>query len=63
MLSYASDFWPLFWIIVGSGAVLTALICLLVATFSPSWFKRHGQHAPLIRLHQPPKPAQTRKAA
>jgi len=62
MLSYASDFWPLFWIIAGSGALLTALACLLVATFSPSWFKHHHHVAPLTELH-PAKPAQTRKAA
>jgi hypothetical protein len=62
MLSYASEFWPLFWIIVGSGTVLTALSCLLVATFSPSWFKHHGQLALPTELH-PAKPTQLRKAA
>lgn len=46
MLSHASGFWPLSWLVAGSGAVLTALACLLLATFSPSWFKRHDQHAP-----------------
>ena len=62
MLNYASDFWPLFWIITGSGAVLTALACLLVATFSPSWFTHDGRPAPVIRLH-PARPAHLRRAA
>ncbi|HZR51922.1 MAG TPA: hypothetical protein VFB06_20705 [Streptosporangiaceae bacterium] len=35
MLTYAADFWPLFWTIVGSGAVLTVLLTLGIATYSP----------------------------
>lgn len=49
MLSYASDFWPLFWLIIGAGAVLTVLACLLVAVFSPAWF-RHDRHESAGRL-------------
>ncbi len=45
MLSFASDFWPLFWVIVSGGAALTVLACLLVAVFSPAWF-RHDRHEP-----------------
>jgi hypothetical protein len=41
MLSLASDFWPLFWTILGTGAVLTIALSLLVATI------------PLPRRHRP----------
>ena len=46
MLTYASDFWPLFWTIIGGGALLTVLAVLLVAAFP-----RHG-HAELATVHQ-----------
>jgi len=32
MLTYAANFWPLFWAVLGGGAVLTVLLTLLVAT-------------------------------
>ena len=35
MLSFAADFWPLFWTIIGGGALVTVLLSLLVGTFSP----------------------------
>lgn len=35
MLTYAADFWPLFWTIAGSGAALTVLLTLAVARYSP----------------------------
>ena len=54
-MTYAADFWPLFWTIVGGGAVLTVLLSLLVATFSPSWFARSGRN-------QAASPAQLRPA-
>jgi len=53
MLSFASDFWPLFWMAVGGGAALTVLACLLVAVFSPAWF-RHGRHEPARPLQLRP---------
>jgi hypothetical protein len=40
MLSFASDFWPLFWTIIGSGALLTMLICVGIATCEPTWYQR-----------------------
>jgi len=39
MLSFASDFWPLFWTIIGSGVALTILSSIAVATFQPSWLR------------------------
>jgi len=52
MLSFASDFWPLFWTIVGSAALLTVLLSLLVAVFSPAWFRSRRQQParPPVRL-------------
>ena len=52
MLSFASDFWPLFWTIIGAAALLTVLASLLVAVFSPEWFRsrRHQPAGPPARL-------------
>jgi hypothetical protein len=47
MLTYAADFWPLFWTILGAGAALTIVVSFLVATFSPSWFRRQRLARPL----------------
>ncbi len=63
MLSFASDFWPLFWTIIGTGALLTVLMCIAVATFRPAWFRWHesGTVHHLPRRHAPA--ATSRKAA
>jgi hypothetical protein len=54
MLNFAPDTWPLFWTIIGAGAAVTALLCLAVATFSPSWFSRHHRRqAPATRQLAP----------
>jgi len=52
MLSFASDFWPLFWTITGTAALLTVLVSLLVAVFSPEWFRsrRHQPAGTAVRL-------------
>ena len=55
MLSFAADFWPLFWTIIGGGALVTVLLSLLVATFSPTWFRSHQRHQPTLA---PAKPAE-----
>jgi hypothetical protein len=52
MLNHAADFWPLFWTVLGSGLVLTALVSLLVAAFSPAWFQSRREPAP-IRANPP----------
>jgi hypothetical protein len=44
MLSFAPDFWPLFWAILGGAALLTVALSLLVAAFSPTWFRPHHRH-------------------
>jgi hypothetical protein len=35
MLTFAADFWPLFWTIVVAGAALTAAVSVLVALARP----------------------------
>ena len=62
MLSFASDFWPLFWAIIGTGAALTVL-AIAFATVEPTSLRRHEiatvHHLP--RRHHPA--ATSRKAA
>jgi hypothetical protein len=36
MLSFAADFWPLFWAIMGAGALITVTLSVLIATISPA---------------------------
>jgi hypothetical protein len=40
MLTFSSDFWPLFWTILGSGAALTVVLTALIAVLPR--YKRHG---------------------
>ena len=44
MLTFAGNFWLVFWTIIGAGALLTVLAVLLVAAFSPS--RRDQDSAP-----------------
>lgn len=53
MLSFAADFWPLFWTIIGGAALVTVLLSLLVATFSPTWFRSHQRHQPTLTAAEP----------
>jgi hypothetical protein len=39
MLTLATDFWPLFWTIIGGAALLTVLLSALIATISPAGFR------------------------
>jgi hypothetical protein len=50
MLTLAANFWPLYWTVIGGGAVLTVLLSLLVATFSPRWFRRRRQLAKVLHM-------------
>jgi len=57
MLSFASDFWLVFWTVIGAGALLTVLLTLLVAVFSPAWFRSRPWHRPAatpVRLPERP---------
>ncbi|MGO8892058.1 MAG: hypothetical protein ACLP8X_00605 [Streptosporangiaceae bacterium] len=53
MLTFAADFWPLFWTIIGAGALVTVMLSLLVATFSPTWFRSHQRHQPTLTPVEP----------
>jgi hypothetical protein len=46
MLSFAPDFWPLFWTILGGAALVSVVLSLLAAAFSPAWFRPHHRHQP-----------------
>jgi hypothetical protein len=35
MLSFAADFWPLFWTVIGVGAAVTVLVTLAIAVGWP----------------------------
>jgi hypothetical protein len=66
MLSFESDFWPLFWTIIGGGAALTVLSSIAIATFQPSRLRPSGSRrhelAIVHHLHAT-GPRQARKAA
>jgi hypothetical protein len=48
MLSFAANFWPLFWAIVGGGAAFTVLVTLAIAVSWPREERRAD--ATLIQL-------------
>jgi hypothetical protein len=59
MLFLNAGFWPLFWAVIGGGAVLAGLLSLLVTTVTPA---HRGQvpvpvEAAPHRAHQPAHPA------
>ena len=63
MLSFASDFWPLFWMVISVGAAFTVLLCVAIATAPPAW-PRRSQSASVHHLPRRHAPvAHTRKAA
>ncbi len=47
MLSFGADFWPLFWAIMGTAAVLTVALSLLIATITPAGFRPQRRHTAL----------------
>jgi len=47
MLSNAADFWPLFWAIMGAGALVTLALSVLIATIAPAGSRpRRGHQRP-----------------
>jgi len=40
----STDFWPAIGLTIGLAMVVTAALCLLVATFSPDWFRPRRRH-------------------
>lgn len=48
MLSNAADFWPLFWAIMGAGALVTLGLSVLLATIAPAGSRpRRGRQLPV----------------
>lgn len=43
MLNY-TDFSQAIWLTIGGAMLVTAALCLLVATFSPDWFRPRRRH-------------------
>lgn len=44
MLNY-TNFWPAFGLTIGVAMLVTAALCLVVATFSPDWFRGRRHQA------------------
>jgi len=54
MLNFSAALWPLFWTILGSGAVLTIALCWMTAVIRPR--RRHSQvprHHQVLPTRQP----------
>jgi hypothetical protein len=47
MLNY-TNFRPAVGLTIGVGLLVTAALCLLVATFSPDWFRPRRPHQPAV---------------
>ena len=66
MLNYA-DPWPAVWLTIGVGLLVTAALCLLVATFSADWYRPRRRHqsaaAPAERAGHGHQDHRERKAA
>jgi|SRR5690242_3826744 len=52
MLNY-TNFWPAVGLTIGVGLLVTAALCLLVATFSPGWFRLRRRRQPAVAPAQP----------
>jgi hypothetical protein len=44
MLSFAADLWPLFWAIIGAGALVTVALSVLIGTISPAGSRPRRGH-------------------
>ncbi len=53
MLNY-TDFWPALGLTIGVGMLVTVALCLLVAMFSPDWFRpRRPRQAAVATARHP----------
>jgi hypothetical protein len=50
VLNFQADFWLVFWTILGSAALLTAVLCCAVAIVPAPRIRRH--HQPPVRQHR-----------
>ena len=46
---FSAGFWPVFWTIVGGGALLTVALCFVVAVVPVPRIRRH--HQPPVKLY------------
>ena len=51
MLTFAADFWPLFWAIWGGAAALTIVVSLLIATVPNPFARGHRRQLPPALPH------------
>jgi hypothetical protein len=59
MLSYAPDFWPLFWGIIGGAAALTVVLSLLAASLPlPRWPRRRPATVVEMARHHREEPGE-----
>jgi hypothetical protein len=47
MLTFAADFWPVFWTVIGAGAALSMLLTFAIAGV---WPRERNQDATLVQL-------------
>ena len=50
---FSAGFWPVFWTIVGCGALLTVALCFVVAVVPPPRIRRHHQPPAKLYWHRP----------
>jgi len=53
MLSLAADFWPVFWTILGTAAVVTVALCLAISVVPMPGTRRHQQPPALLHHRRP----------
>jgi hypothetical protein len=55
----SAGFWPVFWTIAGSGAMLTVALCFVVAVMPAPRARRHHQPPASLPAHRPGQPARS----
>jgi hypothetical protein len=56
MLSFAADFWPLFWAIIGAGALVTVVLSVLIGTISTAGSRPRRGHRLALAPAEPTGP-------
>jgi hypothetical protein len=56
MLSLATDFWPVFWAIIGAGALVTVVLSVLIGAISPAGSRPHRGHRLALAPAEPTGP-------
>ena len=50
---FSAGFWPVFWTILGGGALLTVALCFVVAVVPAPRIRRHHQPPAKLYGHRP----------